>query len=767
MILTRNWIDKIPSCQFDHPLYTHMSMIEDVKQNVFIFLETIFIERGTRNDSRIGTFRRCGFFERYFDEYPQWTYSCDCEKSMNLIWHIFVVYQRPTLRCFVKFDYSFRIFNHCYVIMKGKHYSELPLPSNLSITQEDFTKLKLSLYLTKSSNDIKQGGLLVDRYYLSNVTSLSCLTYKYNETGILSTWISVPSQCDNMYTLCKQPVQLLQSFDCRSSEFACQDGTCILQHHHCDGERDCPDGSDEIGCSPACYHEDTSICFEGCFEPICVCTLLYFQCAGKCIPFSKLCDGVSQCADHHDESNCPTASSLINTLYNLMNELITNDTVHELLATDMACSFNRHMHPEMSLLYNAPHLMFCLYHECPGMYKCHRSYCIPYRYICDQTRDCPAGEDERGCTQLSCPGLMKCKSEKICLAPDEVCDGTVHCSTSMDDEQLCGLQPCPPQCFCYGLAVSCTHNTRTIMSLPELDHRLLALDLDYNHIILSEGFFSQTAQLLRLNLSLNNIGLIPQDTIGTITGLDILDVSQNCISVINPVVFTGLQNVIELSLCNNVIKVIRKFGFYGLSSLALVDLHKQHISILSEYAFSGMDNLQTLNLSFNAIRSLKNKVFAGLASIKVLDIQHNNIQVLDVAVLSMLENLSTIFLTKADLCCFLSVTIKCIFTEYVDIKCARIFEIRSQLIVVGIFSAFIICFNMAAIILLIRGHSTLKSALGDSWMAMHLSDSLHGLHLIVLIVYDTLFGDFLFWRSRELFFKLDVLWQHSCLYFPV
>ena len=53
---------------------------------------------------------------------------------------------------------------------------------------------------------------------------------------------------------------------------------------------------------------------------------------------------------------------------------------------------------------NTEHIMFCADHECPSMFKCYRSYCIPIYMICDGINDCPLSEDESECAEKSCPG---------------------------------------------------------------------------------------------------------------------------------------------------------------------------------------------------------------------------------------------------------------------------------------------------------------------------------------------------------------------------
>ncbi|XP_064487932.1 atrial natriuretic peptide-converting enzyme-like [Ornithodoros turicata] len=115
--------------------------------------------------------------------------------------------------------------------------------------------------------------------------------------------------------------------ECYPEEWHCRGGRCIQATGRCNGVTDCGDLSDETNCP--------------CDEDV------QFRCGKNtsCLVLDRRCDGTGDCWDLSDELECPV---------------------------DEPC-------PEV------------------GAYRCHPGHCIARELVCDGVRDCDDGSDEVQC----------------------------------------------------------------------------------------------------------------------------------------------------------------------------------------------------------------------------------------------------------------------------------------------------------------------------------------------------------------------------------
>ncbi|XP_046543060.1 G-protein coupled receptor GRL101-like [Haliotis rubra] len=284
----------------------------------------------------------------------------------------------------------------------------------------------------------------------------------------------------------------------------------------------------------------------------------------------------------------------------------------------------------------------CANSECgPGEFKCPNSYCILSSNVCDSKQDCPYGEDEQDCDDLSCPSFFRCRNSTRCLHLAKVCDGVVDCPLA-DDERRCGDR-CEGRTGCAEGIVSVTPEldlymgTIVFYSTTRLDlsgHNLnsanfhIADPLDVGHLNVSncsikrlnrEGNIRYLLNLKELDLSYNKHWSIRRAQFWRYQNLQILNLSHNRrLSKVWPKTFLENSKLKILNLANCALKSLYVNMFSGLTSLVHLDLSYNRIDFIEEGSFEGVPGLKELLLKGNPISRFSAGIFDGLVSLELL-----------------------------------------------------------------------------------------------------------------------------------------------------
>ncbi|XP_071823213.1 low-density lipoprotein receptor-related protein 2-like isoform X2 [Apostichopus japonicus] len=207
---------------------------------------------------------------------------------------------------------------------------------------------------------------------------------------------------------------------------------------------DCLDNSDE---SPL-NNCDPSPCLAGFFT----CTVARPN-ENRCIPQSKVCDGVSDCEKAEDEQqNCTLLQCDPHREVRCNNGLC--------ITRQLYCDHNNDCGD------GSDEGAMCVYEECdPSIeFTCGNGRCISEQLLCDGENNCRDNTDETddSCFEPSCPMDRFLCDVKKCIMDSQVCDGVTHCDDG-SDEQGCGINecasnPCQMRCVDTRTSFYCTCN---------------------------------------------------------------------------------------------------------------------------------------------------------------------------------------------------------------------------------------------------------------------------------------------------------------------
>ena len=602
-----------------------------------------------------------------------------------------------------------------------------------------------------------------------------------------------------LHSLCEMK-SFQASHACQRGQFVCDDGTCILDHHLCDGISDCITGEDEKNCRT---------------------TVLTFVCQdGSSVLMSKYCDFIDDCPDKSDEKNCTfplcephfikcntgkcvkrlsecdenlRSKSSFNyqskcmsfSCYNgqcLPDKYYQNgrpdckgsaqedepfeggwergvwtnpsgehknyssycdspDGTHTRCYHTHTYCYQRsdscvYDHDKNGYITGCPdgsHLTNCEDFQCPDMFKCPKSYCIPHRKVCDGVQDCIGGFDEKGCDFVSCPGLFKCR-EGFCIDQSEVCDGVNHCPESHDDEVLCSNLTCPKDCECLGRSVRCVGSNLT--NIPVIRNDVRVIDLTNNDIQVTRDTVLAFPYLGGFSLNSNRIYIIPFGAFKYLVNLLWLDLCHNSISVLETGMFEGLKSLQRLFLFGNPLKSIAFDSFWGLETLQLLNLTDLEIKNIDNGAFGKIPQLTKLYLQNNSIDIISKDTFKNVEKLDMLDLRGNPISYMHPDAFQAIS-IKVLHTDDHKFCCFAKNTDTCTPKQDAYSSCEDLMDNSFLQVAIWTLGFAAVLGNLFVIIW--RTVKERKVCFSLLVINLGVSDLLMGIYLLIIAVADTVY----------------------------
>lgn len=173
---------------------------------------------------------------------------------------------------------------------------------------------------------------------------------------------------------------------------------------------------------------------------------------------------------------------------------------------------------------------------------------------------------------------------------------------------------------------------------------IFVITISSNATVIPSGFFQRFPKLNEVRIS-TGLKTIQEYDFKSSDALTILNLSKNELQVIPKGVFSKATKLAIIELQLNGLTTIEDYAFIGLNSLAKLRLENNSLTILKERTFAGAPNLDDINLQNNQIQSIEDGAF-DLPKLKNLQLSHNSIRVLSDNVFVGAPNLGLIELKE-------------------------------------------------------------------------------------------------------------------------
>ena len=235
----------------------------------------------------------------------------------------------------------------------------------------------------------------------------------------------------------------------------------------------------------------------------------------------------------------------------------------------------------------------CEHFVCAGLLRCRLDdICVHPMDICDGILHCLlSGDDESLCDLLPCPTGCVCRGTAV------KCNGLtdMHILSKQTTAVILHSAKMPSSHSFRHLhnmvhlkLSACTFYDNTIYKdmFYNLMH-MLYLMLSKNNIeIISRKAFVDMTRLIYINLQHNNIHTIQSNTFNDLESIHNFNLSHTNLVGIHENAFIGLTNLLYLNLSNNRITILKALTFSGLYTIINVDLRHNIISHIEQATFN-------------------------------------------------------------------------------------------------------------------------------------------------------------------------------------